>query len=153
MHKRTKIVSMLFTFVLVLAVGVSFGVPATGTNNSATKTTTRAVTKTKPATGKSAMKSMTKSSARKTDHALASAEDLSGTITLVDPSDKEITLVGSNGVPYDFVLTKKTRIEVANTNQKIAMNELSSESHKQATIHFVPDADGNLAESIQIKAS
>lgn len=37
MHKRTKVVSMLFAFVLMLAVGVSFGVPATGTNNSATE--------------------------------------------------------------------------------------------------------------------
>lgn len=151
MHKRSKVGSMLFAFVLMLAVGVSFGVPAASTNNSETKTTTKAVTKTKPATGKSAMKSMTKSSARESDHVLASAEDLSGTITLVDPNDKEITLVGSNGVPYDFELTKKTQVELA--NQKIRMNELSSESHKQATIHFVPKSDGNLAESIQINAS
>lgn len=125
---------MLFLFVLMLAVGVSFGISAPSTNNSTAKTTAKAVTKSKPATGKSAMQSTARSSAMKTNHVLASAEDISGTITLVDPTDKEITLVGSDGVPYDFELTKKTQVELA--NQKIGMNELSSESHKQATIHL-----------------
>jgi len=151
MQKITRLVPMLFTFVLILAVGVSFGAPAPGGSNSTTKTATNAVRKTKPAAAKSAVKSMEKSSTMKTYHVLASAEDLSGTITVIDPTDKEITLVGSNGVPYDFELTQKTRVELA--NKKIGMNELASENHKQATIHFVPRSDGNLAESIQINAS
>jgi hypothetical protein len=150
MKKITKLVSMFFVFMLMLAVGVSFGVSALSTNNSTANTTAKAVTKTNPAAGKSA-KSTVKSSTMKTNHILASAEDINGTITLFDSTDKEITLVGSNGVPYDFELTKKTQVELA--NQKIGIDELSSESHKQATIHFVPKSDGNLAESIQINAS
>ncbi|MFZ0956913.1 MAG: hypothetical protein WAN60_11270 [Candidatus Sulfotelmatobacter sp.] len=99
---------------------------------------------------KTAVKSKVESPARKTTHVLASAEDLSGTITMVGPNDKEITVVGSNGIPYDFKLTNKTLLELSNS--KIPMNELASESQKQATIHFVPRSDGNLAQSIQISS-
>jgi len=147
MRKVTSIVPLLLAFVLTLALGVSFGAQAPEAKSSATKITAKAVTKAKPAAGMT----VAEHSAMKTSHALASAEDLTGTITMIDPSDKEITLVGSNGVPYDFELTKRTQVELS--NQKIGMNELSSESHKQATIHFVPKSDGNLAESININAS
>jgi hypothetical protein len=147
MRKVTSIVPLLFVFVLTLALAVSFGAQAPEAKSSATKITTKEVTKVKPDAGMT----VAENSAMKTSHAPASAEDLTGTITMVEPSDKEITLVGSNGVPYDFELTKNTQVELA--NQKIGMNELSSESHKQAIIHFVPKSDGNLAESVQINAS
>jgi hypothetical protein len=151
MHKIMRFVPTLCTFVLMLAVGVSFGVPASGSNSPTSKGTAKAVTKAKPAVNKSAMKSTANHSTMRTNHVLAAAEDLSGTITLIDPTDKEVTLVGSNGVTYDFELTKRTKVELA--NQKIGINELAGESHKQATIHFVPRSDGNLAEIIQINAS
>ena len=151
MHKIMRSVPTLGTFVLMLAVGVSFGGPASGLNNSTSNATTKAVTKAKSAVNKSAMKSTANHSTMRTNHALAAAEDLSGTITMIDPTDNKITLVGSNGVPYDFELTKRTKVEIA--NKKIGMNELASESHKQATIHFVPRSDGNLAASIQINPS
>jgi len=143
-------VPMLFTFLLTLAVSVSLAAPAPGSKDSK-EATTKATAKTKPSASKRAEMSTAKSSARKTAHVLASAEDLSGTITVVDPTDKEVTLIGSNGIPYDFKLTKKTQLELSNS--KIGMNELASESHKQATVHFVPRSDGNLAESIQINPS
>ncbi len=72
-------------------------------------------------------------------------------ITIVDPSHKEVTLLGSNGVPYDFELSGKTRIELS--NKKVGAKALASEIHKEATVHFVPTSRGNLAESIQISAS
>jgi hypothetical protein len=149
MHRVTKLVPLLMPFVLTLAVGLCLAaVP--GSKDSTTKATTKATTSSAAVT-KSTAKSMKKSSARKMTDVLASAEDLSGTITAVDLSDKEVTLVGSNGVPYDFELTKKTRVELS--DKKIGVNELSSESHKQATVHFLPTARGNLAETIQISAS
>jgi hypothetical protein len=151
MHRVARIVPLLFAFVLMLAVGVSLAAPAPGSKDSTTKTTIKATTKTNVVTSKSAMKSPAKSAAKKTSHVLASAEDLSGTITVVDPTDEEVTLVGSNGVPYDFKLTKKTQVELS--DKRIRANELAGESHKQATIHFVPRSDGNLAERIQISAS
>jgi len=152
MHRVTRVLPMLFAFVLMLAVGVSLAASTPGSKDSTTKTTNnKATMKTSAAASKSAMKSPAKSSSRNRGHVLASAENLSGTITVVDPTDKEVTLVGSNGVPYDFKLSKKTQVELS--NNKIGMNELAGESHKQATIHFVPRSDGNLAESIQISAS
>ncbi|MFZ0276884.1 MAG: hypothetical protein WA254_06415 [Candidatus Sulfotelmatobacter sp.] len=150
MNKVSKLVSMLFTFLLMLAVGMCLAAAAPAAKDSTTKNTTTAI-KTKPSASKTAVKSAAKSSAREMRHVLASAEDLSGTISMVDPTDKEVTLVGSNGVPYDFRVTTKTLVEMS-TN-KIRTSELASEDHKQATVHFVPMSNGNLAERIQISAS
>jgi hypothetical protein len=151
MKNITKLVPMRFACVLMMAVGILLGVPALGANNSATNTTAKAVTKSKPAPGENAMKSMTQPATEKTNHALAPAEDLSGTISMIDATNKEITVIGSNGVPYDFELTKKTQVQL--TNKTIELNELASESNKQATIHFIPRSDGNLAKSIRISGS
>lgn len=79
---------------------------------------------------------------------LAPAENLSGTISMIGRSGKEVTLLGSNGVPYDFDLTNKTKIEMG--SHKLPLSQLPSETHKQATVHFVPTARGNMAKSIQI---
>lgn len=149
MYKATRLVVALFAFVLMLAVGISLAAPVPASKDSTTKKTT--TMKAKPAASKAAAESMTKSHAKKTRLALASAEDLSGTISRVDPTDKEVTVVGSNGVPYDFKITNRTLVELA--NNKIGMNELASESQKQVTVHFVPRTDGNLAENIKISAS
>jgi hypothetical protein len=155
MHRVTGIIPALLSFVLVFAVGICLASTIPGAKDSAAKTTSKANKKSSVATkttAKSTSKSsVKKSAATKTSHVLAPAEDLSGTIAAVDPSDKELTLVGSNGVAYDFDLTRKTRIELSNTN--IGLKRLQSENHKQATVHFVPTSRGNLAENIQISAS
>jgi hypothetical protein len=150
MYKLTRLVALLFAFVLMLALGLSLAAAAPASKDSTTNKTTNTM-KTKPSASKSAVKSTAKSFASKSRHVLASAEDLSGTITRVDPSDREVTLIGSNGVPYDFKVNQKTMVELS--SHKIGMNELASESQKQATIHFVPRSDGNLAQSIRISAS
>jgi HD superfamily phosphohydrolase len=159
MHKVTGILSLMLSFVLMFAVGIcSSQSPAS--RDSANKTTTtktstniakKSSATTHKSTAKTPAKSTTKTPAKETSHNLASAEDLSGTITTVDHSGREITLMGSNGVPYDFDLTPRTRVEVS--NEPVATKELASESHKQATIHFVPTSRGNMAQSIQITAS
>ncbi|MGA9977282.1 MAG: hypothetical protein WBQ08_01400 [Candidatus Sulfotelmatobacter sp.] len=150
---------MLFAFVLMLAVGWSLAAAVPASKNSPAKSTTKAVNtstmnasamKAKPTASKTAVKSKARETSKMT-RALSSAEDLSGTITFVDATGKEVTLVGPNGVPYDFQLNKKTQVELS--NNKIGMNELGSESNKQATVHFVPRTDGNLAENIKISAS
>lgn len=150
MNKVTRLVPMLFAFVLMLAVGMCLAAAAPAAKDPTTKNAATAM-KTKPSASKAAVRIMTKSSAMEMRHALASAEDLSGTISVVDPTDKEVTLIGSNGVPYDFKVTTKTLVE--RSSNKIGTNELASEDHKQATVHFVPMSNGNLAERIQISAS
>lgn len=142
MQRVSRIFAMLFA--VVLAGGISLAVAVPGSNDSTAKTSTKTSMKTKTTTTNSAAKSPA-------NHALAAPENLSGSISVVDPTDKEVTLVGSNGVPYDFKLTKKTQVELS--DKKIETNELATESHKQATVRFVPTSEGNLAESIQISAS
>jgi hypothetical protein len=160
MHKVTGIIPLLLSFVLMFAVGICLASQAPASKNTANKTTTTKTTTktakkssatTHKGTAKTPAKSTIKTSTKETGHNLASAEDLSGTITSVDPSDKEVTVTGSNGVPYDFDLTHSTRVELS--NKPIATTELASESHRQATIHFVPTSQGNMARSIQITTS
>jgi hypothetical protein len=148
MRQLTAILPPL-AFALVFAVASSVASPALETKTSTPKSTTE--TANHSATSNSTAKSTPKATAKKQNHALASAEELSGAITAVDPSDKEVTLVGSNGVPYDFDLGKTTRVELS--GQKIAASQIAGETNKQATVHFVPTARGNLADSIQISGS
>lgn len=132
MRKVISFVSLLLSFVLMLAVGLSTAATATGSKHSTTGTNV-------PVT------------ANEMKHVLAPPEALSGTITMVDPANNEVTLVGSNGVPYDFQLTRKTELKLA--NQRIGLSALAGELYKQATIHFVPTSDGNLVASIQVGGS
>jgi hypothetical protein len=149
MCKAIRPIPLLLSFALTLAVGLSLAA-VSGPTDSPTQAVAK-TTKSSPATVEKTTSSAKNSSANPMDHVLAPAEDLSGTITLVDPAAKEITLVGSNGIPYDFDLTRTTRIQLS--NQKIEVNELASETHKSATIHFLPTSRGNLAQTIQISAS
>jgi hypothetical protein len=89
-----------------------------------------------------------KSAATNMNHVLASAEELSGRIAFIGPSGKEVTLMGANGIPYDFRLTSRSKIDVA--GKKIGVDELAAENHKQATVRFLPTTRGNLAESLEI---
>jgi hypothetical protein len=159
MYKVGRAVPMLFAFILTLAVGISLAAVSPETS-STTKNASTAM-KAKPSANKAAMKSMTankteasKTQKRQGSRALASAENLSGTITNVDRNDKEVTLLGPNGVPYDFHVTSKTLLELSNNKIRAnQMSQLSNENQKQATIRFVPMSNGNLAKNIQITTS
>jgi hypothetical protein len=108
-----------------------------------------AATTSKESPIKAATEMSTNSSSAKSMHdVLASSEDLSGTISFIAPSDKEVTLMGANGTPYDFRITSTTEIDMA--GRKINETELANENHKQATVRFLPTSQGNLAESIKI---
>jgi len=148
MRQLTAILPPL-AFAWMFALGTCVASPALETKTPTGKTTT--ATANHSATSNSTAKSTSKAAAKKTNDVLASAEDLSGAITAVEPSDKEVTLVGSNGVPYDFDLRKTTRVELS--GKKITVSQLAGETNKQATVHFVPTAHGNLADSIQISGS
>jgi hypothetical protein len=154
MRRITKLLPMLLALVLALAMGgVSLAATNSATKNSTNKNPTTKTTQkhsAKSAQAEHMKKSMKKTPAKKSD-VLASAENLSGTIAYVNPTSKELTLMGSNGVPYDFQWTGKTRVEM--TNQKLAKNQLAKEDHKDASIRFVPTARGNVAENIQITTS
>jgi hypothetical protein len=153
MHRITRLVPILLAFMLALVIGMSATATNSGSKNSTSKNTPTKMMQNhnaKNAKPEHMKKSTKKTPAKKSD-VLASAENLSGTISYINPTTKEVTLIGPNGVPYDFQWTGRTRVEMA--NQSLAKNDLVNEDHKDANIRFVPTAGGNVARSIQIKAS
>jgi hypothetical protein len=139
MHKATRTVALLSSFTLMLMV---FSVAAL---SSSAKSSTKGATTSNISAKKSA--AMKKNPARPSI-VLASPEQISGTISFVGPSDKEITLMGANGTPYDFNVTRSTKVDVG--GQKVGPTTLTSEYNKPATVRFVPTARGNLAQTLEI---
>jgi hypothetical protein len=81
--------------------------------------------------------------------AAASTETLSGTLSTVDADKKLVVVSGSNGVPYDFMVTGGTKITVGGSKAKLA--DLSGNTNKQATVKFVAEKKhGNMAKSIEV---
>jgi invasion protein IalB len=142
----TRFTALLSSFALMFALSAF----AANTQSSKDTTTNTNTAKTTSTTAKNATANHSKAEQAKkpASDVLARAENLSGKISTIGSSGKEVTLMGANGVPYDFDLTGKTKIEVG--NQRIASSQLTNETQKQATVHFVPTARGNVAETIQI---
>jgi len=145
-------VRMFFALLCTLLLTLTVGVCVAGSAASATKSASKPMSKTaaKPATAQKKTGQQAKKASAKSD-VLARAEELSGTVSFISPSDKEVTLIGANGVPYDFDLTRSTSVELA--GKKVKANELTGEKEKQATIRFLPTARGNMAQSVQVSSS
>jgi hypothetical protein len=91
-----------------------------------------------------------KPAAAQASHKLGEAEDVSGTILLVDTSDSTMT-VAVNGTPCVFRLTKKTKIQIGGS--KGNLDALAKQINQNVTVHFVPRSDGNYAETVDVKGS
>ena len=87
-------------------------------------------------------------SSGKAGHALADAESLGGTVSMIGNAGEMLTLTGSNGVPYDFKVTGHTRIKIAGNPAKF--DDLKGQMNKQAAIEFVPMSDGNIAKTVNV---
>jgi len=75
-------------------------------------------------------------------------ETVSGTLTTVDAS-KMMVVVTAGGVPYDFVVSKGTKITVGGSKAKL--DDLGSNTNKQASVTFMAERKkGNLARSIEV---
>ncbi len=146
MRKVAKFTALLSSFVLTVA--VSFAANGSNSKPSVNKAAPEMSTRSSAAMGQTTVK-YTKSSSDKSMHyVLAPAEDLSGTIAFIAPSDKEVTLIGANGTPYDFRVTPTTRIELP--GRRVSEMQLAGEDHKLATVRFLPTSQGNLAETLEI---
>ena len=91
-----------------------------------------------------------KKAASETGYKLGEAELFTGTIVSVDTAASTIT-VTSNGVPYTFRLTGKTKIRVNGGN--VALENLSEHVGHNASIHFVPYSKGNFAEHFEVSTT
>jgi hypothetical protein len=74
------------------------------------------------------------------------AQDLSGTISMVDPKMNLVVVRDSSGVPFDIKVMRSTRIDAGAKRE-----ELSQLAPNQSvSVHFVPEANGDIARTIQV---
>lgn len=78
---------------------------------------------------------------------LGSRETLSGTISIVDSSERQL-YVEANNASYSFVVEASTRITF--DGRQLAFADLAEHVDKSVTITFVPMRRGNVAQSIEV---
>lgn len=100
----------------------------------------------KPAAG--ASQEAEKSAPAPKAKAAAKSETISGTVTTVSKENQLLILTSSNGIPYNFKLTRGTRIKVG--GQKAKADDLAAQTGKQASVEFLPLRTGNMARSIEV---
>lgn len=81
-------------------------------------------------------------------HTMLRPETLSGTISLVDPALKLVVVRDSSGVPFDIKVDASTHI--ASTNGKLTLNDLNSDLNRNASIKYIPERRGDVAETISV---
>ena len=75
-------------------------------------------------------------------------ETMTGKITKVEPDRHLVVVQSEDGVPFDMIVTAKTRI--VSGNQALAFKDLATDQDRAVTIKFVPERRGDVAESIHI---
>ena len=76
------------------------------------------------------------------------AEALSGTIMTVDPAQRLVIIQTADGVPFDMVVTRSTRIEAG--ARELTLDQLKSDTNRNVSVRFVPERSGDIARTIQI---
>ncbi len=75
-------------------------------------------------------------------------ETLSGKITMVDPARSLVIVQDSNGVPFDIMVNRSTRIQSANGS--LNLDTLNSDVNHNASITFIPERRGDIAKTINV---
>jgi hypothetical protein len=74
------------------------------------------------------------------------AQNLKGTISMVDPKMDLVVVRDSSGVPFDFKVARSTRIDAGSKRK-----ELSQLAPNQSvSVHFIPESKGDIARTIQV---
>ena len=76
------------------------------------------------------------------------AETLSGKIVSVDQTHNMVVVKTSDGIPFDFDITRHTQIKAG--SQSVATKDLSSDVNKNVSVTFKPERRGDVAESMRI---
>jgi hypothetical protein len=79
---------------------------------------------------------------------LAPAETLSGTIWMVDATNRIVVVRDANGIPFDFEVVPSTHIK--SSTGRLTLRGLSSLTNSAVTVRFLPERRGDVAESIMI---
>jgi hypothetical protein len=95
----------------------------------------------------------TASAGASTNHAAAqqaiqrwAPQNLNGTVSMVDPNMDLVVVKDSSGVPFDFTVSRNTRIDKGTTREQIA--QLTP--NESVSVHYVPEARGDVARRIDI---
>ena len=73
---------------------------------------------------------------------------LSGKIIMVDTAKRIVVVRDANGVPIDMIVTPSTRIKSG--EQRLKVTDLASETNQSASVKFVPERLGDVAQSIRV---
>ncbi|HUO33269.1 MAG TPA: hypothetical protein VMU80_28910 [Bryobacteraceae bacterium] len=76
------------------------------------------------------------------------AETLSGKIVMVKPAMDLAVVKGPDGVPFDMIVTRSTRIQA--NGQSLSISALSADINKNVSVKFVPEGRGDVARSIRV---
>ena len=86
--------------------------------------------------------------AQKTEKTSWPAETLSGSIMMVNPADNLVVVKGPDGVPFDMIVTPRTRI--TSGQESVGLKNLAKFQNQNASVKFIPERRGDVAESIHI---
>ena len=76
------------------------------------------------------------------------AQDLTGSIAMVDPARKLVVIQTAGGVPFDLDVTRDTRIR--NGSQRISLSDLSQDMNQNVSVRLIPERRGDVAAWIRL---
>ena len=74
------------------------------------------------------------------------AQNLNGTVQMVDPSADLLVIRDSSGVPFDIKVRPSTRIETGTTRE--ALSQLTPK--ESVSVHYIPESNGDIGRTIQV---
>jgi len=74
------------------------------------------------------------------------AQNLKGTISMVDPKMDLVVVRDPSGVPFDIKVTPSTRIDSGSKREEVS--QLAP--NQSVSVHFVPEGRGDIARTIQV---
>ncbi len=77
------------------------------------------------------------------------AENLSGTIMMVDPTLNLVVVQGADKVPFDMHVDRSTRIRMG--DKTLTLQDLTQDKNHSVSVRFVPTASGDIARTVQIE--
>lgn len=74
------------------------------------------------------------------------AQNLTGTISMVDPKMELVVVRDSSGVPFDLKVARSTRIDSG--AKQVELSQLAPK--EKVSVHYVPEPRGDIARTIQV---
>jgi len=75
------------------------------------------------------------------------AQDLKGTVSMVDPQQDLVVVRDSSGTPFDLRVQPSTRI--LNGQSRLNLSQLSQ--NESVDVKFIPEARGDMARQIEVQ--